>query len=151
MEFVVSPTPIPSRISERKITRYDNGNKKTYNSWINGILNDSYSYYDDTSTTVKFYIDYNYSTGLLSSEQYNYSDGTKQLYISYNSDSTIKSFDYHYISGYTQYYYTDSGYLYSYDDGKTTSTSTSTSYYSSKTAYTAEQANSKLTELKSSL
>ena len=71
-------------------------------------------------------------------------------YINYNSDTTIDSFDYHYISGYTQYYYTDSGYFYTYEDGKTTSTPTSTSYYSSKTAYTVEQANSKLTELKSS-
>ena len=137
--------------SKSYYTYYDSGNKKTYNSWRNGMLDDSYTYYDDSSTTVKFYIDYNYSTGLLSSEKYNYSNGTKQLYINYNSDTTIDSFDYHYISGYTQYYYTDSGYFYTYEDGKTTSTPTSTSYYSSKTAYTVEQANSKITELKSSL
>ncbi|MBR1722875.1 MAG: hypothetical protein IJ727_10405 [Treponema sp.] len=130
---------------------YENGNKKTYNSWRNGILDDSYSYYDDASTTVKSYFNYDYSTGILSSEKYNYSDGTEQLYINYNSDSTIDYFEYHYTSGYTQYYYTDSGYLYSYEDGKTKSTPTTSSYYSSKTAYTVEQANSKLAELKSSL
>lgn len=150
-EYSINYSSEGTETSKSYYTYYDNGNKKTYNSWINGILDDSYSYYDDASTTVKSYFNYDYSTGILSSEKYNYSDGTKQLYISYNSDTTIDSFNYHYISGYTQYYYTDSGYFYTYEDGKTTSTPTNTSYYSSKTAYTVEQANSKLTELKSSL
>jgi len=150
-EYSIGYSSDGTETSKSYYTYYDSGNKKTYNSWRNGMLDDSYTYYDDSSTTVKFYFDYNNSTGLLSSEKYNYSNGTKQLYINYNSDTTIDSFDYHYISGYTQYYYTDSGYFYTYEDGKTTSTPTSTSYYSSKTAYTVEQANSKLTELKSSL
>lgn len=132
-------------------TYYTNGNKKTYDSWRNGNRDDSYSYYDDASTTVKSYFDYNYSTGSISAETYSYSNGTNQLHIRYNSDFSIDYFDYHYVSGYTQYYYTDSGYFYTYEDGKTTSTSTSSSYYTTKTTYTAEQAVSKLAELKSSL
>ena len=44
-----------------------------------------------------------------------------------------------YPSGYYQYYYSD-GYLYTYEDQKTTELSTSSDVYSSKEAYTEEQA-----------
>ena len=149
-EYTINYSPEDIETSKNYYTYFENGNKKTYDSWRNEILDDSYTYYDNASTTVKSYLDYNYSTGIISAEKYNYSDGTMQLYIRYNSDSTIDSFDYQYTSGYTQYYYTDSGYFYTYEDGKTTSTSTSTSYYATKTAYTEEQAVSKVAELKSS-
>ncbi|MBP3773143.1 MAG: hypothetical protein J6I53_10725 [Treponema sp.] len=131
---------------------YDSdGNKNYQKLYQDGNLYNEIYYY--TNGTTKIQRSYNTSTlpYQLQSEKYNYSDGTTQLYISYNSDFTIDHFEYHYTSGYTQYYYTDSGYLYSYEDGKTTSTPTTSSYYSSKTDYTAEQADSKLAELKSSL
>ena len=98
-------------IITRSSTYYPSGNTKTYDSYSKGIIDDSYIYYDNSTKTVKTYLDYN-------------------------------------SSGYMQYYYTDSGYLYTYADGKTTSSSTNSSVYSAKTAYTASQAATKLAELR---
>ena len=130
-------------------TYYDNKNKKTYTSYYSGGTQIEYyrEYYDSSTSIEKTFIEYN-SDGTIETERYKYADGTKYLEVDYNTDGTIDNFDYHYSSGYTQYYYTDSGYLYTYQDGKTTSTSTSSSFYSSKVAYTASQASAKLAELK---
>ena len=84
-------------------------------------------------------------------EIYKFTGNSKHFEINYNSDGTIDRFTYFYSSGYLQYYYTDSGYLYSYVDGKTTSSSTSSSVYSSKISYTNTQAVTKITELKETL
>ena len=133
--------------SKKYYTYYNSGNKKTYDLWKDGVIDDSYTYYDDASTTKKSYKDYN-SDGSLKTEVYYYSDGKKSLDADYNTDGSIDNFEYHFTSGYTQYYYTDSGYLYTYLDGKTTSTSTNSNIYSSKTAYTPTQAAAKLSKLK---
>ena len=147
-EYEINYSSDGAETSKNYYTYYESGNKKTYDSWRNGFKDDSYTYYDVASTTVKSYLDYNSSNGLLYGESYYYSNGTKALRVYYHTDGSIDNFEYHFESGYTQYYYTDSGYLYTYLDGKTTGTSTASNVYSTKISYTEEQANTKLAELK---
>lgn len=147
-EYRVHYSTDGTETSKTYYTYYNSGNKKTYDSWRNGVIYDSYTYYDDASTTTKIRLSYSSTTGNLIEELYYYANGIKRLEVDYNTDGTIDNFDYHFTSGYTQYYYTDSGYLYTYLDGKTTGTSTSSSTYSSKVAYTPTQAATKLSELK---
>ena len=87
--------------------------------------------------------DGNYNT-----EQYYYEPNKKQLVVSYNSDGTVSNFQYYYESGYLQYYYSNSGFLYTYDDGKTITTSTSSDIYISKSSFTDSQAKSKISSLR---
>ena len=119
-------------------TYYENGNRKTYEDYNNGVVSSYTTYFDDGSSN-ETYIGYN-TNGSIYSEAAYYSPNVKKYSINFNTDGTINNFDYHYTSGYTQYYYTDSGYLYTYEDGKTTGTSTSASDYKSKDMYTLEQA-----------
>ena len=61
---------------------------------------------------------------------YNNASTSKKIYAYYSKDDVI---------GRTEYYY-ESGYLYTYADGKTTSTNTNSSVYSNKQNYTTSQA-----------
>lgn len=71
--------------------------------------------------------------------------GTKLAAVNISSSSLIIS--YYYESGYLKYYYSD-GYYYEYADNTTRSSSTDSSVYTSRTAYTNDQALAKLNELK---
>lgn len=147
-EYLSYKTDVSPSYLYHKQTYYETGKEEyivIYDSFGNENSKTYYTYYQNGNKKSELY--YN-SEGTLSSEKYSYSDGKKQLCVGYNSDETIDNFDYHYPSGYTQYYYTDSGYFYIYEDGKTTGTLTSSIYYSSKTSYTAEQAATKLADLK---
>ena len=81
-----------------------------------GSYNDYYVYYDNSSTTKKIDAYYN------------------------NLTDQLEDTKFYYESSYLHYFYDDSGYLYTYEDGKTKSTSTNSSVYSSKINYTSEQA-----------
>ena len=59
----------------------------------------------------------------------------------------VSGFYYYYESGYLKYYYSN-GYYYEYADNTTRSASTDSSVYTSRTAYTNDQALAKLNELK---
>ena len=132
-------------------TYFESGNEKTYKYYLpdaNGefCLYIDKQYYDTPAKIEKKCICYN-NSGIKTSSTYKESAGKEILRVSYNTDGSINNFKYNYESEYTKYYYEDAGYFYTYADGKTTGTSTSSSYYSSKIAYTTEQANSKLQEL----
>ena len=71
--------------------------------------------------------------------------GTKLAAVNISSSSLIIS--YYYESGYLKYYYSN-GYYYEYADNTTRSASTDSSVYTSRTAYTNDQALAKLNELK---
>ena len=71
--------------------------------------------------------------------------GTKLAAVDISSSSLIIS--YYYESGYLKYYYSN-GYYYEYADNTTRSASTDSSVYTSRTAYTNDQALAKLNELK---
>ena len=96
-------------------TYYNNGNLKTTMEY-RGSYNDYYVYYDNSSTTKKIDAYYN------------------------NLTNQLEDTKFYYESSYLHYFYDDSGYLYTYEDGKTKSTSTNSSVYSSKINYTSEQA-----------
>ena len=149
-EYSIRYSPDGTESSRYYYTYYENGNKKSQDEYNNGVLRYSYTYYDNSSTDEKTYFRWN-TDGSLDFEIYKFTGNSKHFEINYNSDGTIDRFTYFYSSGYLQYYYTDSGYLYSYVDGKTTSSSTSSSVYSSKISYTNTQAVTKITELKETL
>lgn len=99
-------------------TYYDNGNKKSQTEYRISSSGEKYSeiniYFNNSSTTYK--VEANYSGWL----------------------QTLSNAKFYYESGYLQYYYYE-GFRYSYEDGKTKSSSTNSSVYSSKISYTAEQ------------
>ena len=129
-------------------TYYESGNEKSLEWYTDGILTSSTEYFDLSPSKTKSVIGYN-SDGSILSEQYYYSADNKKLTVSYNTDGSVSNFSFYYESGYLEYcYYSSDGYLYTYADGKTTSWSTSSNVYSSKKAYTDEQAKSKIAELK---
>lgn len=71
---------------------------------------------------------------------YYYKNRSVRLTVYYDHTTWVLKYFYSlYPSGYYQYYYSD-GYLYTYEDQKTTELSTSSDVYSSKEAYTEEQA-----------
>lgn len=129
-------------------TYFPNGNTKSHASYnTNGTISYYYEYFDSSSNSNKKYFRYN-SDGSLCEEDYYFEPNKKELEVDYNTDGTIDDYEYYYESGYLKYYYTDSGYFYTYEDGKTTSSNTSSSYYSSKVAYTNAQAMEKLDTLR---
>ena len=130
--------------SKTEYTYYENGQKATEKGYSGEILTTYYEYYENGNEKERI----NYNTDGSISRQYRYYEtGSTRIDIRYNTDGTVDAFAYYYSTGYIQYYYTDSGYLYTYDDGKTKSSSTSTSYYSSKTAYTEEDVKTLIAEL----
>ena len=132
--------------SKSLYTYYDNGNLKTYEKYSAGKLSSKRTYYDNGnkkteetySVAGKKYYVYMY---------FNESSSRQKLYASFNGDTgKLSSFSCVYMSGYTRCYYS-SGYFYTYADKKTTTSSIDPSVYSSKEAYTQEQAEAKLEEL----
>ena len=127
-------------------TYYDNeyNTNKTYEIFLetNHIKT---TYYENGKTEYK--IQYN-PDGTESSKQYYtyYENGEEKLYIRWNSE-ILYEYSFNYESGYNHYYYYN-GYLYTYDDEKTKNHHTSSSYYSTKTAFTEEEALAKLEELR---
>ncbi len=147
-EYVFNYDSYGNEISKQYYTYYADGNKKSYDVYRNGKIDDSYTYYDSSSAAEKKRIDYDYTNeGLIIGILYKYLNGNKKLYIDYKTDgTTLEYFQYCYESGYTQFYFI-SGFLYTCNDGKTTGIPTTSSEYSSKEAYTPEQAVSKANEL----
>ena len=132
-------------------TYYSSGYEKTYKYYL-PTENDFYlyidaEYFDEFGKSIRKSITYN-TDGNYNTEQYYYEPNKKQLVVSYNSDGTVSNFQYYYESGYLQYYYSNSGFLYTYDDGKTITTSTSSDIYISKSSFTDSQAKSKISSLR---
>lgn len=135
----ISYNPDGTKSSER--TNYESGNKKSESQYDNkGQLESEYEYYDSWKGIQRkvYYRDFDGSTG----ENYYDSEGTKILSTNYTTSGSLSSYSYYYSSGYLKYAYrADNGNLYTYDDGKISSgTSWSADDYSSKVAYTKEQA-----------
>ena len=122
IEYQITYSGNNSESSKQYYTYYDSGNKKSYAYYSNGKPYYLYTYFDKNSEVTK-------------------------LYVYYNSDTTIDRFEYYFDSEYLKYYYTDSGYLYTYLDNKTKTTSTDSSVYSKKEPYTSAQANTKVQSL----
>ena len=107
---------------------YPSGNVKSYELFQNGAPYSIYTYYDVEVTSP-------IGIGV----------GTKLVAI--NISSSLLTISYYYESGYLKYYYSN-GYYYEYADNTTRSASTDSSVYTSRTAYTNDQALAKLNELK---
>ena len=99
-----------------------------------------YTYYETGIVKTKT----EYSKSTITQETYYYLNTNIQLQV-YYSNGELDDFYYNYPSGYRNIYYY-AGYLYSYLDGKTKSSSTYD--YESKTPYTLKKAQTKLQELK---
>ena len=107
---------------------YPSGNVKSYELFQNGAPYSIYTYYDVEVTSP-------IGIGV----------GTKLVAV--NISSSLLTISYYYESGYLKYYYSN-GYYYEYADNTTRSASTDSSVYTSRTAYTNDQALAKLNELK---
>ena len=159
----------------QSVTYYENGKIEYNKSYKNGIINSSSlynenekllqysSYYDNgiinssifyfannNSTNIQSKSLYYYEDGTLHQEGYNYEDGSTKFIAQYNNDTTINYFRYNYISGYIKYYYSNN-YYYTFNDNKTGKGGTislNAGVYSTKTAFTEEEALAKLEELR---
>jgi hypothetical protein len=148
---------------------YESGNKKTMNYYQQGNLYYTYTYYDNeynTNKTYEIFLETNpqkttyYENGkteyqivydadgteLIKNYYTYYENGEEKLHIKWSFE-ILYEYSFNYESGYRQYYYCN-GYLYTYDDEKTKTNQTSSSYYSTKTAFTEEEALAKLEELR---
>lgn len=113
---------------------YESGNKKTSEALVNNATV-FHTYYDNPyDSTVVTWSSINGGGGILKLS------GTI-------AGNQVSGFYYYYESGYLKYYYSN-GYYYEYADNTTRSASTDSSVYTSRTAYTNDQALAKLNELK---
>lgn len=116
-------------------TYYESGNQKTAESLMgNGIYG------------IQTFYDIPYDTTIAMGGSVNGGGGLFKLYGSITGNQ-VSSFYYYYESGYLKYYYIN-GYYYEYADNTTRTFSTDSSVYTSRTAYTNDQALAKLNELK---
>ena len=133
---------------------------KKYSYYENGKIESIYREYVENGKIgwdeVKFYLNGNcmYEKNFTVEHEHTYQSETFYFAngkIKHNlniDDNNLSDFTEYYESGYCRYYY-GGGYLYTYEDGKVKKTSSNENDYSSKTAYTPEQALAKLEELKS--
>ena len=129
--------------SNNSYTYYENGkieSQISYDSMGTEISKFFYTYYETGIVKTKT----EYSKSTITQETYYYLNTNIQLQV-YYSNGELDDFYYNYPSGYRNIYYY-AGYLYSYLDGKTKSSSTYD--YESKTPYTLKKAQTKLQELK---
>ncbi len=126
---------------------YESGYKKIWNAYTNGIMTLSITYYDLPNSPTFIQITYN-NEGKPTNERHLYVDGTEKLFSSFSNEN-ITMIRYYYQSGYIKYYYTNN-YFYTFDDNKTGkgNISLSEDVYSTKTAFTEEEALAKLEELR---
>ena len=116
-------------------TYYESGNKKTSETLNNMNMSGFSTYYDiPYDTTIAMMVNVNGGGGLF------------KLNGSITGNQ-VSGFYYYYESGYLKYYYSN-GYYYEYADNTTRKASTDSSVYTSRTAYTNDQALAKLNELK---
>ena len=117
-------------------TYYESGNTKTSENLYNNMNMSGFSTYYDIpyDTTIAMGFSVNGGGGLIKLNGSITGNQVSGLY-------------YFYESGYLKYYYSD-GYYYEYADNTTRSASTDSSVYTSRTAYTNDQALAKLNELK---
>lgn len=134
---------------KRKATFYESGFTKNIETYYDTGEIEYYSdYYDSSSPVEKKRIHY-WSYGKVESEQYRRADGSIILTVENNDKGKLSRFMYYYADGSVENYYEcNYGYLYTYESGKTTYPSTSDDIYSTIEAYTIEQANTKLEELR---
>lgn len=113
---------------------YESGNKKTSEALVNNATV-FHTYYDNPyDSTVVTWSSINGGGGILKLS------GTI-------AGNQVSGFYYYYESGYLKYYYSN-GYYYEYADNTTRKASTDSTVYTSRTAYTNDQALAKLNELK---
>lgn len=117
-------------------TYYESGNTKTSENLYNNMNMSGFSTYYDIpyDTTIAMGFSVNGGGGLIKLNGSITGNQVSGLY-------------YFYESGYLKYYYSN-GYYYEYADNTTRSASTDSSVYTSRTAYTNDQALAKLNELK---
>lgn len=117
-------------------TYYESGNTKTSENLYNNMNMSVFSTYYDIpyDTTIAMGFSVNGGGGLIKLNGSITGNQVSGLY-------------YFYESGYLKYYYSN-GYYYEYADNTTRSASTDSSVYTSRTAYTNNQALAKLNELK---
>lgn len=116
-------------------TYYESGNKKTSETLYNMNMSGFSTYYDiPYDTTIAMGFSVNGGGGLIKLNGSITGNQVSGLY-------------YFYESGYLKYYYSN-GYYYEYADNTTRKASTDSSVYTSRTAYTNDQALAKLNELK---
>ena len=109
-------------------TYYENGNEKTKKEF-------RISVYDTKCSELNIFYNNNLSSNIKVEAYYN------------GWFETLGDTKFFYESGYLKYYFDDDGYLYTYEDGKTKSTSTNSSVYSNKQTYTAAQAENLITSM----
>lgn len=117
-------------------TYYESGNIKTSENLYNNMNMSVFSTYYDIP----------YDTTIAMGSSVNGGGGLIKLNGSITGNQ-VSGFSYYYESGYLKYYYSN-GYYYEYADNTTRSASTDSSVYTSRTAYTNDQALAKLNELK---
>lgn len=117
-------------------TYYESGNTKTSENLYNNMNMSGFSTYYDIpyDTTIAMGFSVNGGGGLIKLNGSITGNQVSGLY-------------YFYESGYLKYYYSN-GYYYEYADNTTRSASTDSSVYTSRTAYTNDQALAKFNELK---
>lgn len=117
-------------------TYYESGNTKTSENLYNNMNMSGFSTYYDIpyDTTIAMGFSVNGGGGLIKLNGSITGNQVSGLY-------------YFYESGYLKYYYSN-GYYYEYADNTTRKASTDSSVYTSRTAYTNDQALAKLNELK---
>ena len=116
-------------------TYYESGNIKT-----------SENLYNMNMSVFSTYYDIPYDTTIAMGSSVNGGGGLIKLNGSITGNQ-VSGLYYFYESGYLKYYYSN-GYYYEYADNTTRSASTDSSVYTSRTAYTNDQALAKLNELK---
>lgn len=116
-------------------TYYESGNQKTVESLYGNGIYGIYTFYDIP-----------YDTTIAMGSSVNGGGGLIKLNGSITGNQ-VSNLYYFYESGYLKYYYSN-GYYYEYADNTTRKASTDSSVYTSKTAYTNDQALAKLNELK---
>ena len=114
---------------------YESGNQKTVESLYGNGIYGIYTFYDIP-----------YDTTIAMGSSVNGGGGLIKLNGSITGNQ-VSNLYYFYESGYLKYYYSN-GYYYEYADNTTRKASTDSSVYTSKTAYTNDQALAKLNELK---
>lgn len=118
-----------------KYTYYASGNQKTAESIYTGFF------------SIQTFYDAPYNQSLILSTTTNGGGGLVKLNVGTVSNQVVSNFFYYYPSGYLKYYYYNGNY-YEYADNQTYTSSTSSSVYSSCTAFTNDQALAKINELK---
>ncbi|MCR4949010.1 MAG: hypothetical protein K6A15_07645 [Treponema sp.] len=143
---------------------FENGKKEKYSTIYYDISGDikqqaNYTYYMSgnqkkyeqiftlSTSSVQTYYDQPYDNSKISGHYSNGGGGLIKFSASCNSNQQVSYFLYYYSSGYLKYYYA-SGYYYEYADNVTNAPSTDSNVYTSRTAFTNDQALAKINELK---